>query len=1210
MADLVPNRSGAGKRSLLLLLAVLGCLLGAAYLLVLRGEGASLERSELEPVTSAAPLELASAQKAPELTADSANVGESGAGGRDAAFTGVRLVGDGKLTGVVLDRETGVGVGGARVELLPMPPVGSAFLGRALQLARLGEDFVRRAKPVAVTTADTLGSFSFEGVREGRYYVDVSSEYYLLEAPQRVDVLASGDGGPAEVWVREGGRVLGQVLDPAGAPVASATVLLTAGPNLFLESAREGTLRVVETRADEDGRFAFGGVAPGDGYDLTATAPRIASSHLSEVNVLRGEDTRVVVRSRAGGTVVGRVFSAELEEDGDDRGRVALPGAHVGAIPRGLRDLRFLREVLEQTHCQTDEDGAYRMTHVPPGDVDIVVFAPDHVLGAGALVVVGEGEVTSAAPITMEAGEKVFGRVLDAAGSPIAGVDITWPTFDFRSMRRRGMDLTFAPFLAQAVEGFVFPKTDSEGRFAAGPFPGDPPHRIRLYKAGYQEVEVECAPGGDELEVVLRRGGAIEGLVMDLDEAVPVERFSIQTIDRVELTADSPGRFNPFSGGQTFEEPSGRFVLDSMRPGEVEFTVSAPGYMPKRVSGVVVEEGETKRGVIVTLVRGGVLRGVVVDDAGEPIAGAAVMAFDPSVERGREFRQQRDPSKLPDRLPRFSEGLPPALLGYAAGLGLLADDAVRSGRDGSFELVGVPAGSLSVVAFHPKYASGASEELVLEEGGSVEGLRIELSSGASIYGTVKDRHGRPMSGSMVVAMSPSRFAGNDAGSVGGGLYQTQTDLEGAYELENMSSGSFFIMSMRGDEALNPLSFFSTLDFDLVTIPAEERVPFDIVDESFGGTRVFGRVLDDGLPVPRGNINAISWEGENVLGVDWKLARIDSEGRYEFEGLAPGEYQFQLEGLTRRVRMTVEIPDVPEHRLDLELPRGVIEGRVVDDVTGEPVARARVFLRPRDQVESDSLLASLVRQGGDLYRERTDGEGRFSFKGLSEGDYELYVDPADSRSERSLAPSEAEDIGLARDEVRAGFEVRLRTAAELTGVVRDDSGAPVGGASVSCTRSDEPDLKPKRARSGEDGLFRITGISAGEHSLIVSAPGYANSRLDGLRVDGLESEEVELVLERGVAVTLDLTGADGAPLSGASARLVRTDAPDAGSEDPTSAVRALFSGRGTTDAAGQLELGRFQRGTYELSVWRGLSRKRVSDIQLGRDDSVRLRVTLD
>jgi hypothetical protein len=221
-----------------------------------------------------------------------------------------------------------------------------------------------------------------------------------------------------------------------------------------------------------------------------------------------------------------------------------------------------------------------------------------------------------------------------------------------------------------------------------------------------------------------------------------------------------------------------------------------------------------------------------------------------------------------------------------------------------------------------------------------------------------------------------------------------------------------------------------------------------------------------------------------------------------------------------------------------------------------------------------------------------------------------VDPADSRSERSLAPSEAEDLSLARDEVRAGLEVRLRTAAELSGVVRDDSGVPVEGASVSCARSDEPDLKPKRARSGAEGVFRITGISAGEHSLVVSAPGYANSRLDGLRVDGLESEQVELVLERGVEVVLDLSGPDGSPLSGASARLVRTDAPDAGSEDPTSAVRALFSGQGTTDASGELELGRFLAGTYELSVWRGLSRKRVPGLVLGGDDSVRLRVTLD
>ncbi|MCB9913831.1 MAG: carboxypeptidase regulatory-like domain-containing protein [Planctomycetes bacterium] len=1124
---------------------------------------------------------------------------------------GVRLAGDGRLSGNVLVRGSGAGLPGARVELLPLPPAGASVLGRVLRLARLDDGILQRVRPVAVTYTDPNGAFEYEGVRAGEYYVDVESDYHLLEAPQRVGVYASGRGGPVDVWVREGGRVLGQVVDGEERPVARARVVLVPGPNLFLESAREGSLHVLEAEADDEGRFAFGGVAPGRGYDVTATAPRIAISHLSGVDVARGEDTRVVLRARRGGTILGRVFSARVEEDGAERGRVPLPGAHVGVVPRGLRDLRFAQEILEQTHAVTDEDGAYAMTRVPPGDVDVVVYAPGHVLGAGALVVVGEGQTASAAPIVLERGATLRGRVVDSSGAPIAGVHVFWPTIDFSAMRRRGMDMTFAPFLAQAVEGFAFPFTDADGRFEAGPFPGDPPYRLRFYKEGYQETSLEAAPDAGELEVVLSTGGAVEGVVMDLDEAVPVTSFSVRSIDRIETRADAPGRFNPFSGGQVFEDPAGRFRIDAMSAGSVELTFSAPGYMPARVRDVVVQEGETTKGLIVTLSRGGIVRGTVLDEQGAPVAGATVMAFDPRVERGGEFRRgmrgQRDPFDLPDRLPRPSEGLPPALLGYAAGLGLLVDESARTAPDGSFELGGLREGPQYVVAFHPEYAPATSAELRLEPGVDVEGVVLELTRGASVFGTVKDRHGLPVTDTMVLAVSPTRFDDAGADAAGGGLYQTQTDAEGAYELEHMAAGSYFLVSTRGDEALNPLSFFATLDFDLISVPAGERVRWDIVDESLGGTRVFGRVLEDGQPVTGVQVSALGWEADNLLGVAWKVAKSDGVGGYEFAGLAPGEYQFQLMGLGPPVRLSVDVPDLSEYRFDLAVPAGRVEGRLVDDTSGAPLAGTRVLLRPLDEVRGEGLVASLIQQGGTLYRERSDADGRFAFARLAAGSYELSVEP---RGEPPLAAPAPLRFELGPDEVRRDVELRLARAAELAGTVLDAGGAPVEGATVLCRREDGAAARPREATSGADGSFVVTGLSVGAHVVQATAPGYAGSRVDGVEVRATAGEPLELRLARGVLVTVVVTGPDGAPLAGAGARLERTDAPGLEVGDPRGAVRRLFSGRATTDAAGELELGRFVPGTYELSVWRGAERLREPDVKLeAGDDERRVRVTL-
>ncbi|HIG11269.1 MAG: carboxypeptidase-like regulatory domain-containing protein [bacterium] len=1208
MPNPISRRSGATRNSLVLFVLVLGGLLFMVYLGSQAGDRTSVSGDELEPAAWVVAQDLDRAKKEAALAEPSA--ADSAALGRDAALNGVRLAGAGKLQGVVLERQSGAAIPAAEVSLLPLPPIGSKFIGRLLHLAGLAEGIGKRSRAVARTSADALGQFVFEGVREGRYYIDIQSDYHLLEAPQRVSVLASGEGGPVDVWVRGAGRVLGQVLDSKGDPLASATVMLTAGPNLFLKSAREGGLRVFETRADREGRFGFGGVAPGSGYDLTGTAPHMAISHLSNIVVELGRDTRVVLRARVGGGVVGRVFSARFGEHGQQRGRVPLAGAHVGAIPRGFRDLRFLREILEQTHSVTDEDGAYHMTAVPPGDVDIVAYAPEHILGAGALVVVREGEVSSAAAISLETGEVLRGRVLDAEGLPIEGVHATWATFDFEAMGQRGMDLTLAPFLSQAVEGFAFPHSDSEGRFLGGPFPGAAPHRLRLYKQGFAEREVECTLGEGEQVFTLQRGGSIEGVVMDREEARPVTRFSIQTIHRVETREDAPGRFNAFSGEQVYEDERGHFFLESMRPGKVEFTVTAPGYSSTTISGTEVLAGEIARGVIVMLMPGGVLRGHVVDSEGEAIAGASVMAFDESRSRGRRFGMRQDPTRLPKSMPRFSRVLPPALMGYAAGLGLLGDEVARTAPDGSFELSDLAPGSLTVVAMHPEYAAGHSQELILEQGTSIDGVRVELEAGAAVFGTVKDRHGRPVVGSMVVALSPARFGGSDARSVGGGLYQAQTDSEGAYELLHMSAGSFFIVSTRGDAALNPLSFFSTLDFDLVNIPAGERVRFDVIDESLGGTRVFGRVIDAGEPVRRGNINAICWEGENFLGVDWKVARVDASGAYEFEGLAPGEYQFQLEGNRRSVEITALVPDAPEFHLDLELPHGVIAGRVLADASGEVVAGAEVYLRRTREAPPDGWLASLVRQRGQTYGETSDARGAFRFEGLGAGRYELLVDSLEPSEGLSLAAPEPQAVELGRDELRLDHEIRLRHAAELSGIVFGDNGELLAGAKIVARRADDSGLKAGQARTGAEGEFRLRGLSAGQYDLVAAHEGYASRRLAAVTVSGEGQALIRIILERGVEVTLVLTGADGLPLSGASARLERTDAPGADAGDPGRAVRALFAGQASTDAEGHLGLGRFEAGTYQLTVWRGLERKEVPGIQLAPSSkSKRVRVSL-
>ncbi len=153
------------------------------------------------------------------------------------------------------------------------------------------------------------------------------------------------------------------------------------------------------------------------------------------------------------------------------------------------------------------------------------------------------------------------------------------------------------------------------------------------------------------------------------------------------------------------------------------------------------------------------------------------------------------------------------------------------------------------------------------------------------------------------------------------------------------------------------------------------------------------------------------------------------------------------------------------------------------------------------------------------------------------------------------------------------------------------------AALSCRPAEGLELRPTRGRTDQEGNFTLKGLAEGSHTLSASAAGFASSRRDGVLVSAEGTPEVELVLERGVEFAVRVFGSDGAPLSGASARLRRTDAPDASTADPGQEVQELFTGDATTDADGRLELGRFVPGVYELSVWRGFDRQTRPSVML-------------
>lgn len=1118
---------------------------------------------------------------------------------------GVRLGGPGRLVGRVLDRASGAPVAGTGVELLPVPPIAREFFGRMLRLANASEGYASRVEPVAIAVSESDGSFSFEGVYAGTYYIQARGARHVPASIARAYVAESGSGGPLDVFVRDGGRVLGVVLRPDGEPARGVQVALTLGPGLAIESARSGDACYLETKTDEVGTFVIAGVPPGKGYDVTAAGGGFALSHALDIDVAAGEDTMVVVRARSGGSIEGRVVVRPKDADANAAPR-PLAGAHVAVVPRGLRSLQFAEEVLEQTHALTGPDGRFRIERVPAGEFDLVGVAEGCLPVKGPRVLCADGALATPGDFELPRGPLVSGRLLDTSGNPIEGAVVRWNPVDMRNFE---FDFSFAPLLAASVKGFDFPRTDAEGRFTAGAFAGKPPHRIDFFKMGYSSTRYDWTPAEEatEIEVVMHAGGAIEGIVMDLAQKAPVTRFTIQTRDRVETQIDAPGNNNPFSGGLVVESRDGRFRLDPVKGGEkISFTVSARGYLDKTLNELEVAEGETLRGVIVELAPGGRIVGTVVDAEGKPVAGAQVFSL--PAERADDFerrgrRERRGPPEL--------EQIPPGFRDFAAQLGLLGDRAVLSDPEGEFELVGVEPGPTVVLASHRDFVIGRSETLIVVVGPEPQEVEIELSSGGGVFGRALDRFGRPVTGAIVIAASPANLSGEGRAN-GGALYQGRTDGAGQYRIERMAPGGYFLLLTRGDEALNPMSFLGTLNFDLVTVPLDEMVEYDILDSSSGATRVFGQVLDGEVAASRGAITALSFESESMLGLDVKIAQIGAEGSYEFTGLAPGDYQFNIDAQGRRgVRVSAQIPDAPEFRLDLRFPEGAIEGRVIDALDGTPVRGARVTTRRVQDQESGGWLGRLVAQESGVARETSGEDGGFRFTRLDAGAYQLLVSPPRGErkeGEKRYGASTPLVVELSADQVRGGIELKLPAAVELFGRVLDPTGRPVADAQLIATRRDVEGGAPERASSNKEGQYRFEALAEGAYELSVSADGFADTVSEDVPVRGSSTTPFDVTVREGVEVTVRVTSA-GRPVTGATGRLTPlARGRDVAGADVGRAITNLFAGKGVSNTAGLLALGVQAPGVYRLEVQRGLERFE-EEVTIEALDKVELRARL-
>jgi 5-hydroxyisourate hydrolase-like protein (transthyretin family) len=521
---------------------------------------------------------------------------------------------------------------------------------------------------------------------------------------------------------------------------------------------------------------------------------------------------------------------------------------------------------------------------------------------------------------------------------------------------------------------------------------------------------------------------------------------------------------------------------------------------------------------------GGLLRGVVVTSEGAPVAGATVRAG-----QGETFVDWRNEA--------------------------------QSDAAGSFEMRGLPAGRIDVLAQHPSFADGHVGGIDIDPAKGPAETKLVLGRGGRIEGMVRRRDGSPVAGASVW-FEPLRVEGREILS---GTLSRPVALDGSFSIERVPPGhGHVVLSSHAERDQNNRSSHAVP----VEIREGETTTVELVSRD---VQVSGRVSRSGVAAPgvRLRLSGRIREGR-MPAHGYGNATTAEDGTYSLTGTA-GSATLEItaaDGKSDHGWRQVILPDVEAYTLDLDIRSGApVAGIVVDEETGSPVAGASVF------VASESS-----NDGANLRDARTDADGRFHVE-VAPGDYVVRAGADGYAVSR---------VKLAVRETGADLRLALVRGRVLHGKVVDTSGRPAAGVTVAATPVEDEREPSDGTETLPDGTFRLTRLATRPYHIVAGSPvlGFA-ARFPVSPGD----DTVELVLQPAATLLLRLRAGDGGPIAGGWARRVKLNGVAA----------ADFSAQmDPSDAQGQLRL-QVPAGSVEVVAQRGNLKGRTT-VGVGPGDS--------
>lgn len=646
--------------------------------------------------------------------------------------------------------------------------------------------------------------------------------------------------------------------------------------------------------------------------------------------------------------------------------------------------------------------------------------------------------------------------------------------------------------------------------------------------------------------------------------------------------------------GVTRTDAAGRFAVSGIRaqgliallvdPGGVRAALRLLDVDPPR--GAVSDVGD------VVLAPAGSLVGVVLDENGEPVAGARVRAGQlQTLVMLFGLQHYRSGDGFAILLPLSVAASEGPLCGdvpaWADRLIREALPAVQTGPDGRFALPRISAGSQNVMVDAPgRVALEKTVRCVAGRENDAGDLRIE--TGDELRGRVVDASG---GGIPQVEVRVGCMASMPMGAVMRPV--GPTDAAGRFAVANAPTHGAVLLAVRRAahhpwQLVGPLPIGGVPDIRLA----------DAVDRSVRCVDARGDAVSDvELAIAPAGAQSDPLSGRPA----WVIVAADDADRAAgilwLRDLPEGTYR--LRARSRAHGLVEGSLAVPEGAEQVTLVFGTsraVEVRVIDADTSSPVAWAKASLH--------------AQPGGAVsFHGRTDAVGRVALGPIAAPGGEAYAlrveHPGYARAIERVVPAD-EPVTVA---LRAGGEVRGR--------VLDGGAAPAEPLNVTLRLADdEPGFGIERhmpwvQRLGDDGGFAFDSLPAGRFVVTVDV---SHIGQDGLALFSTQIAEpratatVEVVAARVTQVDLDISRNGGTGAIRGSVRL------DGGAADRF-VVLAHCAGetlRANTDASGRFELDGVPAGAVRLSIGRPVKvgATTLADLFLHRDFALQPEQVLD